>query len=371
MKIHIYHHYDLDGYGAAAVIKRHFVDEILRPSKFCNDYNNFEYYVCNHNSNMDFSKVNENDLIFIVDYSFNDQDKENIIEIYETLTQNIVWIDHHKTSENIINEDVIFQNIAENGLVETSNRYSGCLLAYIWCKHLQYNMLADVNNKCEGVSYHVQLLFIDLLLNSKKEVDLIKNGSEETVYKYCPEWVQLVSDYDTFRHKLPDSVAYNSGANSIGLFDLCLNEDTSRECDITRVESIVKHGSIILKHQEGVNKKLIKNNSFVTHLVIHKKDGTEEKKDIVCVNGYGNSMVFGDLYNQYDAVSIFNFNGDNFKYSMFSKKDGGMDCSIVALYYKFKYKLNGGGHLHAAGWSSPEMVFKKDQIVHIYEQSFM
>lgn len=70
-----------------------------------------------------------------------------------------------------------------------------------------------------------------------------------------------------------------------------------------------------------------------------------------CLNRKGNSLMFGDKVNEYDAVIPFYYNGSKWTYSIFTTKDQ-VSCEAVAKSY------GGGGHLRAAGWTSDELIFK-------------
>ena len=77
----------------------------------------------------------------------------------------------------------------------------------------------------------------------------------------------------------------------------------------------------------------------------------------LAVNSGGNSYLFGSLFEEYDAVIPFYFDGALWNYSIFSHESKPFDVSLVAKYYLNKYGITGGGHIHAAGWSTPKCIF--------------
>ena len=70
-----------------------------------------------------------------------------------------------------------------------------------------------------------------------------------------------------------------------------------------------------------------------------------------CLNRKGNSLMFGDKINEYDAVIPFYYNNGKFTYSIFSNKED-IDCSVIAKSY------GGGGHKGAAGWVTSKLIFE-------------
>ena len=74
-------------------------------------------------------------------------------------------------------------------------------------------------------------------------------------------------------------------------------------------------------------------------------------KCLVC-NIRANSILFGDLINDYPVVAIWVYNGTQYKYSIYSNKEN-VDCSKIAE------KFGGGGHKGAAGFVSTELLLKK------------
>ena len=355
--IHIFHHRDADGYAAAAVIGEMYLTEN-------NDFReNTVFYDIEHNADMPLNNIGDGDTIYILDYSFSRKnDQERLIEIDSKLDVDIIWIDHHRTSKKIRESDIVFEKFAMRGLVDERNIYSGCMLAYIWrLRHLG-----------------------------------VKLDDEDIVISFSPYWLQLISDYDTWSSKFQDSNNFIKGLEQKGLYNSCL--DTSNPNSLimlikdlimlikdrvpnppmyTYTDSIVDEyisdGKFLTTYDNAKNQDIVEHNSFELELDIYgleecktlkdkikacflKKDSTAK---ILCLNGYGNSLVFGDRINNYDAVCLFRTDGEKYLYTMYSDEYG-LDCGIIATYFNRIFGIAGGGHRHAAGWTAPKQIFYKD-----------
>ena len=75
----------------------------------------------------------------------------------------------------------------------------------------------------------------------------------------------------------------------------------------------------------------------------------------LCKNSTGNSWNFDDTdkSNSYSAYILFEYDGKNglWLYSVYSDDNSDFDCS------KFCELFGGGGHFHASGFSSKELIF--------------
>lgn len=70
------------------------------------------------------------------------------------------------------------------------------------------------------------------------------------------------------------------------------------------------------------------------------------------VNRRCNSLIFGNLIKDYPIVAIWVFDGEKYKYSIYSDKPD-VNCSKIAERY------GGGGHKGASGFVSEKMIFNK------------
>jgi len=108
-----FHHNDLDGRCAAAIVKRYW--------KNCEfDGIGEEYIELDYKDKIYIEEIVPQETINIVDFSFKPDVMEKIFE----LTKNVIWIDHHKTAK-----DYPYQHL--KGLRDfTDKSMSGCELAW-------------------------------------------------------------------------------------------------------------------------------------------------------------------------------------------------------------------------------------------------
>lgn len=411
MNIHIYHHYDADGYGSAAIIASQYLtlshfsckcgkitlkERNNCQEEFCTScftrpvIHNFSFeeplyfHKCDHKNPAQFSEIEENDIVYIVDYSPMIEEI-GALEKIEKAFQNIkiIWIDHHVTSETLIQQFPFMKKFAENGIVlasgEKDHNFSGVALCNWWV----------TKRLCESCGV------------TTKDIGL--------ALKEAPRWIQLINDYDLWIHNDPNSKFFTSGLLHKGLENVfirpndpenslllayalkmrlslrdALGEDYTNYismCETTLVENLISNGKFVQEIDSNKNKAILKSNGFAVHLdlsvrkefidpdnLIDFKEITDDygfikvEGNVRILNYYGNSMVFGENYDGADAVILFNYNGDVFKYSMYSSKETGMRCNVFALYFLKMYNISGGGHDHAAGWATKEFVFEKDRV---------
>lgn len=121
MKYKIFFHNDLDGYASGYIIKKFIKKNYGNPE--------IELIECNYSSNfqndiINKTKIDKNDTIFIVDYSF---DTETMKNIHTIVKNNLIWIDHHITAIQKMSD----MNDTINGIRSIKN--SGVYLSYQYC----------------------------------------------------------------------------------------------------------------------------------------------------------------------------------------------------------------------------------------------
>ncbi len=87
------HHNDNDGFCSAAIVSKYYKNKKIR-------FIEMAIY-----DTLDFSLIHEDELVIIVDYSFNNK---NFIKLL-SITKNIIWIDHHKSAINDIDKEIVDQ----------------------------------------------------------------------------------------------------------------------------------------------------------------------------------------------------------------------------------------------------------------------
>ena len=390
MSIHVWHHFDADGFCAASVILGflNMENSFIKPKS---EEGCVFTQVLEHSYPMKWNEVTTGDIIFIVDYSFTrNDDIEKILQWMDKVT--IIWIDHHTSSDKLIKEYPELEKLAKNGLVYTGEpKYSGCYLTYwymIWNNSERANIEGNISE-----------------LSIKDLLDVL--ASEP-----IPAWVRLVSDYDTFSHKFSGSTEFVKALGFVGLkncfysdkgnyeldgnlytsFDYNLISwahryhnitnwvsDTLRCCDeqpnkgmepdmniiregltSTKITRLIAKGKSIIEIMSVYDMKDIKSNAYEVELSIpdSSEDACRDYK-ILVINKKGNSPMVGDKYYESDAVVTMLFNGEMFTHSIFSH-DEGLDCEEVAVFFKDLFGITGGGHVHAAGFCTPTPVFVKN-----------
>lgn len=369
----IYYHNDLDGRAAAAII-----DQMLycKINKECGA-GHYEQKVKKvpvwHSSMpLDFSMCDKNTIAYILDYSPSSGEEIRMLDDY-CKDHKVIILDHHESSNILMTYHNIERQITDHGYIRPQNDYSAVRLCYI------YSML---------------------LLRKNGECVYLYEYMEHTMKKATPyntlNWISFISDNDTFKNALDNSKYFALGMmneedidytlaclaeKAIAIADIKMNTDELSETQnkyitklvrmiVEETNRVISTGKILSKYQEKLNKNIM-HNSFEIQIDIDiPRDyidpdntlGLEEEiirsGKFICVNGYGNSRVFGEAYNEYDGVIIFHFNGEKWEYSCFSKEGNEFQCNLLALYYRKKFGMNGGGHHHAAGWSAPTCLYK-------------
>lgn len=287
------YHNDLDGYCAGAIVH-----------SLCPECKMIEI---DYNRQLDFSIIEPDERIIIVDFSL--QKEEEWKKLY-SITEKIIWIDHHKTS------------------LERSKQWK-------------------VNNKIP-------------LSNLDGIRDISKSGCELTwEYFYIdvdmPEIVKLIGDWDTWQFKYENTKTFHYGLGIENTdpstiegqqfwkeaFDILLYDQPFN------IENIIEHGKILMKSKEVSSKWILKSLAFYADF---------EGYRCICCNSGGNSEFFNSIDpDTFDIMIPFRFDGDQWGVSLYTKKD--IDVSDIAK------KYGGGGHSKAAGFQCKKLPFEKNKKV--------
>lgn len=116
----IFYHNDMDGKCSAAIVYNHiFENWTVKP-------NDLELIEIDYKDSFPFKKIVQNEQIIIVDYSLESLDDWNRLL---NITQNIDWIDHHKTA---IKQ---FDKFGLKGIRQSGK--AACLLTWEYYKHYE------------------------------------------------------------------------------------------------------------------------------------------------------------------------------------------------------------------------------------------
>ena len=202
-----YHHNDLDGVAAAALVKYFIIDKMTEEDFIC----------CNHSDPIP-TDIAKGKIVYIVDYSFG----KNEIEYFKEIILNaekVIHIDHHKTSIDLENSNDVYKNL--DGIRDTS--MSGAALVYRYFRRIN-----DLEN--------------------------------------MPLWIQYVSDFDTWTHKFkPISSYFNLGMQShLNPTDRIYTDFMYGSFNYGMVDNIINYGKVISEYNENRYKKNIDNAYEVT-----------------------------------------------------------------------------------------------------------
>ena len=317
----VYHHTDQDGYTSGNIVERWLSERCISED--------VEIHLIPADYNTDFSSfdIKEDDFVIFVDLSFTSKTFINISQYIYTKTNNIIWIDHHASNVDLV-QDPVISNIIDSWLI--------CVLG-------------DKNNK-----YSAAMLVYCTLFDS--------------IPALAPEYIKLCSDWDTWTHEMPNSIYLNEALNGDPNFRL-VNEEGEINQDSTYIKlweestptsmnkatpilnSLIEKGKPIIDDRRIKNEHYLRSNGFEFNLMGYSM--------LVC-NQRNNSLLFGDKINEYDIVCPFVLQERNGKliytYSLFSAK-ADVDCQAIAELF------GGGGHKGAAGFSLKWNLFTTNKLL--------
>lgn len=267
------HHFDADGYCAAAVVLRKFPDAVCVPVGYTKTFP-IEHI------------TSPTDQVIIVDYSFSNveelkailskisslsENSSNVEELKTILskTSNLIWIDHHLTSSNLVE----YKDIP--GL-RVQREPAACLLCW-------------------------QYFF------PKEPVPLA---------------VSLVSDYDTWKFSYGDITRlFTRGLSSQATPTSPIWKDLFGPLGDISVNKLVEEGKIILRYENYVNSIILEKTSFET--VFHGHSA------VVCNSMWGNMDIFKGGPEKDIYIKMY-FNGELWTVTLYSKV---VDCEKLAKKY--------------------------------------
>lgn len=307
--IWVFHHTDMDGYCSGHIVERWLHETGIKESESVN-----EIHLIAADYNTDFSKfeILPNDVVIFVDLSFTIKTVDRLKSIVRNITKNIIWIDHHASNVDLVDNDEEFAEMVKEFpicvLGNKENKYSAAMLTYC-------------------------TLFRAIPMDA-------------------PYYIKLVSDWDTWTHNLEDSIYFNEAMNGDLYFRLVDEEgNINKECtyiklweeaknnDYELVETLINKGKPVVDDRRVKDSRYLRSNGFEFELFGYKW--------LVC-NQRSNSLLFGDKINEYDIVCPFVLQQRNGKliytYSLFTANKE-IDCKEIAELF------GGGGHQGAAGFS--------------------
>ena len=342
-----YHHNDMDGKAAGFCVHKFKPSDIqdTTTSYICRTYND------------EFDKHSKNDIVFIVDLSFSESTYQKLLTVCRT-ARRVIWIDHHKSSIKVIKEHRDELQKIGNLIYFISDCACGAALTYAFL-HCPLDKINKLWNRQDGEEYDIKAYYHNLTDKAMIEVSIVRfdkgdptsaTWHEEGIE--LPRWLFHVDDYDCWKKQDKQTELFTLGLDvsdySVVIKDrdrYIFNDIWERMSNDNEVEldAILGRGSFISEYIHTRYRSELKNTFEWTHNGI----------TLLCKNGTGNSWCFEHLIEKYDACILFYFEGKygKWKYSVFSSDRSNFDCEAFAI------KFGGGGHLHAAGFSTDKLIF--------------
>lgn len=360
-----YHHDDLDGKSSAFIVHK------FHPSSV--EETTDSYVECKAGACI-FNSHKLNDDVVIVDLSIAENVFDKLINLCKT-ARSVTWIDHHQTSQDLVNNHLDELQKIENLTYFISNSLCGAALAYVYF-NLPHNYLSNIRGTVEDEYYDIEVEYND---PPEAKVKLFrynkKNKADCTWFAYdikLPKWLYHVDDYDCWKKIDRDTDNFVLGLSSPNLDIVQYDEHIGQKCfkttpfDVMMMDqddndhhllSYIKQGIII----NGYIRKRYQDEMSDTF------EWEYEGIKFLCKNATGNSWNFGEKIHQYPAVILFNYSGSSGKweYSVYASDKSKFDCKA------FCEKFGGGGHLRAAGFKTEYLIFthreppKKENIISV------
>lgn len=331
----IIHHNDDDGRCSAAIIY----------NDCCMADPSMEIYgkIFEYSHGKDFLTINpeeiqKNDTIYIVDLAldwtiFNFM--VNVLHACENV--NIVHIDHHQSTLTFI------ENLDEQGkafMKKITTMYKIGVSATILC--WVYSCMTEDERK------HLNTVVWD---NTAQFSHIGIGPDFDHLREYrVPMVARFINDWDVWIHELSGTRAFHYGFS--------LEQDkkpTSRVWvdllwstnDKMLNDKYVEPGNAIVAYKDSDAKNCMQ------QALQHDLEYNGKTIKVLMVNARGDSFLFGDLIKEYDAVCMFWRTAAKWYYSFRSDEEKGVNVAEICE------SFGGGGHIHAAGFTSDELMFIK------------
>ena len=285
--------------------------------------------------------------VYVTDLSISEELKEMIVYLIENGAKSVIHIDHHTTTMDWSHTPDAKSFIQTYGCYTPffDNKVSAAYLCWVWSFA---RSKPEVLEKMSELGPDVGELwdFSDdrcfFKFNIYETEEEYENADEYRV----PDIVRYVSDNDIWEHKFSQSKQFATFYTSL--------EKSMRNIESRIWVDCFNNPRKLMEYcTEGQRIFNIEENRSA---VLRERIGYEYKfRDIdfyVMNECMGNSLIFGEEYNNHQAVCKWSYNGSVFTYTMYAdttKTD--IDLSKIAEEY------GGGGHKGAAGFNSTEFLF--------------
>ena len=308
----VIHHNDPDGRMGGYIMMKYFLNKGFTVGTIEADYDmefNFE------------KLLTPEDTVCIVDFSLKNGVMKQLLQIVSS--DNVIWIDHHKSAIENCKEGESLDGFRYNGI-------SGCELAWLYANGYR-------QRKTE---FAVKVVTNDLSIEKIENIEI-------------PYGVKLIGDYDCWRKQIAESEDFIVGLESHWNELTMDNKDGDKvwdailNSDMEVIKTLISDGKIIRRYIDTMNDKAIKSRGFEVKL--HK---FEQYKCIAINSDTPNSWIFNSVFDNYHIGIVFRYNEKTKPTMTFSiyrlglDKEREIDCSKIAFSY------GGGGHPGASGFST-------------------
>lgn len=329
----IFHHDDDDGRCAAAIV----YNDMCQRDPFIED-NIYEYTYGTEMPSIDIDKIHPSDTLYFVDISLSTvvfQFIKSILIKFPAVK--VVYIDHHKTTNDYLEYTTFSKeslDILQRITFFIKQGVSASILAWV------YSCMSNEERKNPN----------KYVWDATATYSHIGIGTDlDSLREYrVPMVVRFINDWDVWNHEISGTRAFHYGfmtetdksPSSKLWVNLIYNEDS---ISITR--KYLTPGETIVAIKDGESKHII-DTGWEYPMCFNG-----EMIKIFVVNARGDSFMFGDKLDKYPAVCMFWRTKDMWEYSFRSNAINGIDVS------KLCKSLGGGGHIHAAGFKSKDLMF--------------
>lgn len=309
MKTLIIHHNDRDGIVSAAIMIQYV--KKLR-CEICTGI---------HTEEVDYTmplservkNVDSYDRIIMVDYSISTEDNVNWTLNLKKKDKDIIWIDHHASSLKTIDKYPELGKLKGFRVIGMA----GCGLCWLYAN---------------GV------VEVPAIIDKEDAVDLLKLHKAPDVVIFSHRY----DIWDTSKSVIDFSRGFNPSS--------CTDTELYTALQYPKYDKIITDkaladGASVTKYLDAKNERVASQIGFELDVIDDREEVPVIYKAFAMNDIFSSSLNFGDRVNAYDIVIPFYFNGDKYVYSMYSAKD---DVDVSPLCEA----LGGGGHKHAAGFTS-------------------
>ena len=338
-----YHHNDLDGKAAAFCVHK------FKPNTIPDSAES--YHQCTYESKFD--KHTEKDDVIIVDLSISPSTYNNLLEVCKT-ARTVTWIDHHKSSLDIVEAHKDELQSIKNLTYFISDCACGAALTFAYFKTSQLK-LKEIRQTNSDEQYEILATYnkgsIDVTAHKRNKKDPTNNIWYNTRI-VLPKWLYYIDDYDCWK-----KIDANTDIFTLG----CDTNNTAFTFNNKRAERLEFNPFWDKLNNTGFIAELLDHGKSV-YDYIHSRyyrelkytfEWTYKGTTFICKNGTGNSWSFEHFIKKYPATILFYYDGScgKWKYSCYADAESDFNCK------EFCEQFGGGGHEKAAGFSTDKLIF--------------